>query len=129
MLEYLTVAKKGKVKLFGSGEYRINPIHGRDLAAVCLDALDGAEPEVTAGGPEIFSHREIARLAFDVLHKDARISCMPLWQKNIFLRIMKLFTSSKTYGPVEFLMTAVSMDGVAPSFGEERLRDFFEKNA
>ncbi len=126
MLEFLTMAKKGRVNLFGSGEYRINPIHGKDLAKVCVDALLGSETEIEVGGPETFTHRQIAELAFDLLHKDAKISCMPLWQKNMILRLMRLFTSSKTYGPIEFLMTALSMDGVAPPYGEERLRDFFE---
>jgi uncharacterized protein YbjT (DUF2867 family) len=128
MLEFLTMAKKGKVNLFGSGEYRINPIHGMDIAKVCVDAFLGSETEIEVGGPETFTHRQIAELAFDVLQKDAKISCMPLWLKNMILWFMRLFTSSKTFGPVEFLMTALSMDGVAPPYGEERLRDFFEKN-
>ncbi len=128
MLEFLTMAKKGKVNLFGSGEYRINPIHGKDLAKVCVDALSGSETEIDVGGPETFTHREIAKLAFDTVHRDARISCMPLWIKNLILWSMRTFTSSRTYGPIEFLMTALSMDGVAPPYGEERLRDFFEAN-
>jgi uncharacterized protein YbjT (DUF2867 family) len=128
MLEFLTMAKKGKVNLFGSGEYRINPIHGKDLAKVCVDALLRSEKEIEVGGPETFTHRQIAQLAFDLLNKDTKISCMPLWLKNIILWSMRLFTSSKTYGPVEFLMTALSMDGVAPPYGEERLRYFFEAN-
>jgi uncharacterized protein YbjT (DUF2867 family) len=129
MLEFLTMAKKGKVNLFGSGEYRINPIHGQDLAKVCFDALPGSETEIEVGGPETFTHKQIAEFAFDVVHKDAKISCMPLWQKNMILWFMRLFTSSKTYGPIEFLMTALSMDGVAPHYGKERLRDFFEMSA
>lgn len=128
MLEFLTMAKKGKVSLFGDGEYRINPIHGQDLAKVCVDALSGSETEIDVGGPETFTHREIAELAFASLHKDAKISCMPLWLKNTILWFMRTFTSSKTYGPVEFLMTALSMDGVAPPYGDKRLRNFFEAN-
>jgi hypothetical protein len=54
---------------------------------------------------------------------------MPLWLKNMILWFMRLFTSSRTYGPVEFVMTALSMDGVAPAYGTERLRDYFESNA
>jgi uncharacterized protein YbjT (DUF2867 family) len=129
MLEFLRMAKKGKVSLFGTGNYQINPIHGQDLAKVCLDSLGGSEAEIEIGGPEIFTHKQIAKMAFDVVHKDVKISCMPLWLKSIILGFMRLFTSSKTYGPIEFLMTALTMDGVAPFYGKERLRDFFEANA
>ena len=144
ILEFLTMARKGRVNLFGSGEYRINPIHGEDLAKVCIDAFrrkereSGSETEsetgketgkvIEIGGPETFTHRQIAELAFSVLNKDVRISCMPLWLKDVVLWFMRLFTSSRTYGPVEFLMTALSMDGVAPAYGEKKLRDFFEAN-
>jgi uncharacterized protein YbjT (DUF2867 family) len=128
MLEILKMAKKGKVSLFGTGDYKINPIHGQDLAKVCLEAFEKTDIEVEVGGPETFTHREIAKMAFDVLGKKAKISLMPLWMKNMILRLLRLFTSSKTYGPVEFLLTALSMDGVAPAYGKEKLRDFFEAN-
>jgi len=128
MLEFLKMAKKGKVNLFGDGNYRINPIHGEDLAEVCVNALNDTKTVIPVGGPETFTHREIARMAFDVLHKETKISCMPIWMKDLILRTMRLFTSSKTYGPVEFVMTALSMDGVAPSYGKKKLRAFFESN-
>jgi uncharacterized protein YbjT (DUF2867 family) len=85
MLEFLNMARKDKVNLFGSGEYRVNPIHGQDLAKVCVDALLSLEKEIEVGGPETFTHRQIAELAFDLLNKDAKTSCMPLWLKNVVL--------------------------------------------
>ncbi len=39
MTEILNMAKKGRVYLFGNGEYRANPIHGADLAKACVKAL------------------------------------------------------------------------------------------
>lgn len=129
MLEFLHMAKKGKVSLFGTGDYKINPIHGQDLAEVCVAALKRTENEIAAGGPETFTHRQIAELAFEVLHKKERISCIPLWLMRVIVRLMRLFTSSKTYGPAEFIMSAMSMDGVAPAYGKEKLKDFYEANA
>ena len=38
MLEYLQMAKKGRAYVFGSGENKINPIHGEDLAEICVKA-------------------------------------------------------------------------------------------
>ncbi|MCK4894478.1 MAG: SDR family oxidoreductase, partial [Calditrichia bacterium] len=40
MLEFLKMAQKGRVSLFGSGVNKINPIHGADLAEVCVQLLD-----------------------------------------------------------------------------------------
>jgi len=129
MLEFLEMARKGKVNLFGDGEYRINPIHGQDIAEVCMTTLARSESEVEVGGPETFSHKRIAEMAFEVLGKPARIACMPLWMKSLVLVLMRLFTSSKTYGPVEFIWTALSTDAVAPAYGKERLKDFFTAHA
>ncbi|OEU69367.1 MAG: hypothetical protein BA863_18305 [Desulfovibrio sp. S3730MH75] len=129
MLEFLHMARKGKVSLFGTGDYKINPIHGQDLAEVCVAALGNTEKEIEVGGPETYTHKQIAELAFEVLHKKERISYMPLWLMQVIVRLMRLFTSSKTYGPIEFLMTALTMDGVAPAYGKEKLRDFYKANA
>ena len=40
MLEFLKMAKKGRVSLFGDGQNKINPIHGADLAEVCANLVD-----------------------------------------------------------------------------------------
>jgi len=128
MLDFVKMARKGKVYLFGAGECRINPIHGQDLAEVCVAALTKPEKVIEIGGPETFTHNQIAELAFDVLHKNAKISHMPLWLVGVTLRLLRLFTSSKTYGPIEFMMSALTMDMVAPPYGKRKLRDFYEAN-
>ncbi|MCP4726322.1 MAG: SDR family oxidoreductase [bacterium] len=128
MLDFLNMAKKGKVNLFGDGEFRINPIHGGDLSRFCIESLNSQETEIEVGGPEILTHNQIAEIAFDVLDKKPKISYMPLWMKNIILSFMRLFTSSRTYGPIEFFMTALSRDMVAPAVGNEKIRDYFTQN-
>ena len=127
MLEFLEMAKKGRIYLFGRGENKINPIHGNDLAEVCVETIDGGEKEIDVGGPTVYSYREIAELAFNVLNKSAKISTLPIWIKNLTLFLLRTFTSSKTYGPLEFLMTALTVDGIGTSYGKEELRDFFEQ--
>jgi len=46
------MAKKGRVSLFGTGEYRINPIHGEDLTEVCVRAIEDPTGEIEVGGPD-----------------------------------------------------------------------------
>ena len=41
------------------------------------------------------------------------------------LRLMRLFTGSKIYGPVEFFMTVMAMDMLAPEYGKHTLKEYF----
>ena len=36
MKDFLEMAKKGRVYLFGDGQFKLNPIDGKDLAVVCV---------------------------------------------------------------------------------------------
>jgi uncharacterized protein YbjT (DUF2867 family) len=128
MLEYLKMAKQGRGYVFGSGEYRINPIHGEDLAEVCVNAVDEAKKEINVGGPDVFTHYQILAIAFESLGKPVKISRIPIWLRNVILATLRLFTSVKTYGPQEFFMTVLAMDIVAPAYGKYHLKDFFLEN-
>jgi uncharacterized protein YbjT (DUF2867 family) len=128
MLEYLKMAKQGRGYVFGTGEYRINPIHGEDLAELCVNAADGEEKEIDVGGPDIFTHNEILAIAFEALGKPAKTSRIPIWLRNVILSTLRLLTSVKTYGPLEFFMTVLATDMVAPTYGKYHLNDFFLEN-
>jgi uncharacterized protein YbjT (DUF2867 family) len=127
MSEFLKMAKKGKVDLFDDGNYSMNPIHGRDLAEVCVNAIGSAETNIEVGGPEILTHNEIAKLAFDTLGKPVKISYMPEWMRKTILWFVRTFTSSKTYGPMEFFFTVLAMDMLAPAYGTHTLEAYFEE--
>lgn len=128
MLEYLRMAAKGKGYVLGKGDKKINPIHGADLAEVCVDAAVNNEKAVDAGGPDIFTHREITEMAFRTLDKPVKIMGVPFWAAHSFLALMKIFTSIKTYGPIQFFLTVVGRDLVAPAYGTHHLKDFFAEN-
>ncbi len=128
MLEFLKMAQKGRVSLFGTGQNKINPIHGADLAEFCVNALKKPDKEMDVGGPEMFTFQDIAELAFKIINKKTRISKLPMWMIRMILPIMRTFTSSKTYGPIEFMMSIMTMDVIGQLYGRERLSDFFEEN-
>ncbi len=129
MLEFLKMAQKGRVSLFGYGENKINPIHGADLAIVCVSALKTPDKEINVGGPETFTFREIAELAFKVLNEEAKISTLPMWMIRLILPLMRTFTSSKTYGPLEFMMTIMTTDVIGDSYGAEQLAEYYKKES
>jgi uncharacterized protein YbjT (DUF2867 family) len=127
MLEYLKMAKKGKGYVFGSGENRINPIHGQDLAEICVKNASDDKKEIHVGGPDVLTHNQILRGAFEALNKETKISKIPLWIRDLLLVIMRFLTPVKIFGPVEFFMTVLATDLVAPDYGNHHLKDFFAK--
>lgn len=126
MRDFLEMAKRGRVYLFGSGLHRLNPIHGADLAELVVDVISVPEKEITVGGPDILSQNEIAALALDSWYKEVKITHLPDWTRRLSISLLRSFTSSKTYGPIEFFLTAMAMDNVAPRYGTRRLFEFFQ---
>ncbi|MEM6723858.1 MAG: SDR family oxidoreductase, partial [Bacteroidota bacterium] len=125
---YLQAAEKGNIFLFGKGDQKLNPIHGADLAEVVVDAIDSNLKEIEVGGPELFSQQEIAELALATYQKPSRIRHLPDWLRRVTIRFMRTFTKAKVYGPIEFFLTLMAEDQVAPKYGQHRLKDFFEAN-
>lgn len=127
MSDFLNMAKKGRVYLFGDGHYKLNPIHGADLAEVCIEKMEAGEKEATAGGPDVFTQNEIATLALQAWQKPIRVTHLPDWIRKLSITMLRTFTSSKTYGPVEFFLTAMAQDNVAPQYGNHRLKTCFDQ--
>ena len=127
MGDFLKMAKGGSVWLFGNGMLRMNPIHGADLARAVVDAVDSHQHELNIGGPDILTHNQIAELALRAYGKQPRVRHLPDFVRRSTLFLLRKLTSAKTYGPLEFVLTAMAMDMQAPTYGEERLEDFFKK--
>ena len=125
MSEFFNMAKRGRVYLFGNGELRANPIHGEDLATVCVDAIVKSDKEVEIGGPETLTQNEIASIAFDILGNKPETTHIPDWVRVAILKVVRLFTGSKVYGPVEFFLTVMAMDMLAPEYGKHTLKEYF----
>lgn len=126
MAEFFTMAQNGRIYLLGDGEYKVNPIHGEDLAQVCVDAIQSSEKEIEVGGPETLTHNEIAGIAFDMAGKDKKITYIPEWLVKTFLFLLRSFTAQKFYGMKEFFLTVLAMDLVAPEMGKHTLREFYK---
>ena len=126
MRDFLKMAKKGSVYIFGKGKKKFNPIHGADLAQVCVDAINSNQNEIVVGGPDILTHYEVAEMALLTSGKPINIVHVPHWVRKSILWIMRTFTSSKTYGPIEFFLTLMAEDAIAPRYGSHRLSLFFQ---
>ena len=126
MGDFLKMAKSGRVYLFGDGKFKINPIHGEDLAKAIVETIHNGKKEIDIGGCRVFSHNEIAELALKACSKPVKIVHLPDWIRRFTLRFLRTFTNSKLYGPLEFFMTAMAMDMQAAPYGTHKLEDYFE---
>lgn len=125
MTAYYQMAERGRAYVFGDGNARANPIHGRDLAAVCVDAIDKPDPEIRVGGPQTLTQNEIAETAFQVLGARPKIVRIPDWIRSLSLGLVRTFTGPRTYGPIEFFLTVMAIDMMAPEHGNYTLKRFF----
>jgi uncharacterized protein YbjT (DUF2867 family) len=127
MLEFLKLAQKGRIYLFGDGELKLNPIHGADLAEICVRAISEKSREIIVGGPDILTQNEIAGMAFSALGKPPAIVYLPDVIRRTLLSIIQLFRLSETIGQIEFFLTMIGRDTIAPRYGTRRLQNFYER--
>lgn len=125
MRDFLDMAKKGKVYLFGDGEFKLNPIHGKDLAAFIVENLESPARDLEVGGPDVLTQSEIGELALKAFFMPVKIVHIPDWVRKMLIGILRTFTSSKFYGPYEFFLTMMAQDNIAPRNGVYRLKTFF----
>ena len=132
MEDFLDMAKSGKIYLFGEGRHCLNPIHGEDLAKVCVDkALSTkVEDELNIGGPDVISQRQIAELAIQAIRQanseqKVKLVMLPDWARKVAIRLLRWFTPTAFYGPIEFFLTLMAEDYVAPKYGKRRLQDHY----
>lgn len=130
MGEILDMARRGRVWLIGSGENRVNPIHGADLAVACVDAAEGEEKEVDVGGPQTMTWNQAAELAFEALGGPRKVAHIPPWLMWAVVCLVRLF--NRHQGELlAFFATMATRDVVAPSTGthtlEAHYRDLHKK--
>lgn len=127
MTEFFNMAKRGRIYLFGSGNLKANPIHGEDLAKVCVSAIEGDGKEIEVGGPETLTQNEIAKIAFNVVGKTPKITHIPDWIRSVILSMARLVLNTQKFGPIEFFMNVMAIEMVAPEYGKHTLIEYFNE--
>jgi uncharacterized protein YbjT (DUF2867 family) len=127
MTAYYDMAKNGRIYLFGNGKLKTNPVHGEDLAKECVNQISKDEIELKVGGPETITQNTVADIAFKAVNKKPKITYIPDWIRILMLKLGKLFMSKFSYGPVEFVMTVMAIEMVAPEYGKHTLEEYFEQ--
>ena len=124
MGRFFSMAQSGHIFMIGEGEKKINPIHGADLAKVCIDAVEGECREIAVGGPDIYTFREVIELAFLACGKAPWITSLPLWLAEGGLMVTGLFNRNLA-DLLSFAVEALKFDHIAPAYGTRHLKEFF----
>ena len=117
------MAKRGRVYFFGPGNARINPIHGADLAKICADAGNEGRRELDAGGPEVFTWRQLAELIFKMQGKPVKITGAPVWLMRLIAAGLRLFNKHDA-DLLAFHITMMTVDMAAPMGGTHTLEEY-----
>ncbi|MFQ5634664.1 MAG: SDR family oxidoreductase [Gammaproteobacteria bacterium] len=129
MAEFLDAAdNRGFVRLLGTGEGLINPLSAIDMGHEVARAILSPSSlctERTVGGPETFTHRQIAEMAFRILDKPAKIRRVPrLVLRTAASMIKPLHTNAHAFATFfDFIAATPSMCG--DPIGRIRLESFF----
>lgn len=129
MGDFLNMAESGRVFLFGSGDLKLNPIDGADLAEVIAGAIGDERGYVPVGGPDILSQNELAEEAFKALGKPAKITRLPDILRRGALKLLPCVTPAVVHGPALFFLSALGMNMVGQSRGTKRIADHFAELA
>jgi uncharacterized protein YbjT (DUF2867 family) len=124
MGRFFSMAQSGHMFMVGEGEKKINPIHGADLAKVCVDAVEGGSREIPAGGPDIYTFKETMEMAFVACGKTPWITPLPMWLAEGALIVTGIFNRNLA-GLLSFAVEALKFDHIAPAYGTRHLKDFF----
>lgn len=125
MGDFLKMAESGRVFLFGSGDLKLNPIDGADLAEVIASAIWDGRDYVPVGGPDTLTQNELAQAAFTALGKPAKITHLPDLLRRGALKLLPYVTPSAVHGPALFFLSALGMDMVGKSYGKKHVAEHF----
>ena len=126
--EIFRMAARGRAVLVGDGSARTNPVHEADVARACAEALRPGVKELAVGGPETYTRRGVAELAFQALGRPPKITSLPAGLVRALAAPVKLF-DRRLYDLLEFGAAASTNDLVAPPYGARSLAAYFRELA
>jgi uncharacterized protein YbjT (DUF2867 family) len=124
--EFIKLARRGIMPLFGDGNTKTNPIDEHDVAGVCVEAVNTPQTEYDVGGPEVFTRREIGELCFQILGKKPRFIKYPVGLMRMLIQPLKLF-DQRLFDLMDFAILVNSADFIAPRVGTEKLENYLKR--
>jgi uncharacterized protein YbjT (DUF2867 family) len=127
-LDFLEMARRGRAMMLGNGTARTNPIHEREVARACLEAIDSGAGELAIGGPEVLTRREIIEAAFRAVGRPPRITRLPVWMARAVAAALHPF-NPRLSELLDFASRVFQSEGIAPTCGTLKLAEYFREAA
>ena len=120
------MARRGRVYLLRP-QGQVNPIHGADVAAYCLDKVEsGQEGSYDIGGPEVLSWREVAQYAFEAVGHPTKITVIPPRLADSVVKGISLI-KPRVADTLSFMLWGLTHDCVGEPTGTHSLREFYRE--
>ncbi|MDX2092009.1 MAG: NAD-dependent epimerase/dehydratase family protein [Kofleriaceae bacterium] len=120
----LPMARRGMLFDIGDGNARTNPIDERDLAAIVAESTRGeGAREITCGGPEVLTRREIFEGVAAASGRRVKVRGVPAWiaaTSGGFVRLVH----PRIGQFVQFAVGLAKHDVIAPALGTRRFADY-----
>lgn len=126
LLPLLYMAQRGRIWLPGIGQQKLNPIHGADLARVCVRGLLAKEKELSVGGPRSLSFVEMSEIAFKASDKPPHIHAVPEALTGLSGGVLKVFKPKQHQDFLRLQSPRLLTPEVA-SQGQEKLLTYFQE--
>lgn len=121
--DFLLMARRGVGFTIGSGESRVNPIHGADLAEFIVECLVRPAGSWDVGGPDVFTYRELEELAFRVAGRRPRVLRLGPGATRPLLWAADR-ASPRVGNLARFFLESLAVDAVGTPTGEHRLEPY-----
>ncbi|WP_343701030.1 NAD(P)H-binding protein [Chitinophaga sp.] len=118
------MALKGRLMNMGKGACRINPIHEKDVARLCVQAINGHRKSISAGGPVVYTRAEINEIIAAGAGRQ-KLRSMPAWPVKAALPLMRL-ADANLYHKMKFFVKMMEEDVIAPVEGHLRLETYID---
>jgi uncharacterized protein YbjT (DUF2867 family) len=127
---FLPMAKRGRMFDVGDGRARTNPISEHDLAEIVVDiALGGDGPrDVSVGGPEVMSRREMLERVAESAGYRAKITGVPLVLCKLNAALLRA-VHPRMGQFVQFVVGLAQHDLIAPACGTTTLADYVTQSS
>jgi uncharacterized protein YbjT (DUF2867 family) len=123
--DLLPLARRGITPLIGQGSARTNPIHPYDVAQLLAQHLESGPAEVSCGGPEILTRRQINDILLASCGRNSGwMPSLPASVVRLEAKLVGLF-HPRLGELMDFFSFVATHDCIAPVHGTRRLSDFF----
>lgn len=124
--DVIDLAKKGRLATIGRGDKKANPIYEGDLAAVCVQAIDRPNSETEAGGPRIYTRKQLNEIMQQAANAGKKVKTVPVWLAKLMLPAIRIFNKNM-YDKFAFFTEVMLHDTIAPQTGAMTFEEYIQR--